>query len=121
MIDTTYIKAEKTDNSLTLTLIDNDKNESCGVRAMEDIREYYNEEDFNSDNVRFEFFEDFIANTEWEWISPYFDVDVLTDAPMLGIKDENDEVIEVYGYMDYAIKSLMQALYDDKKVILQKG
>ena len=62
MIDRTYIKAEKTDNSLILTLIDN-KDESCGVRAIEETREYYPDGEFNSNDVTYEFFEGFIANT----------------------------------------------------------
>ena len=118
MIDRTYIKAEKTDNSLILTLIDKNRDEECGVRAMEETWEYYGNE-FGSDDVMHEFFEDFIANTEWEWLSPE-DIGALTDAPILGIKDENDKVIEAYGFMDYAVRSLMSDLKGGKAV-LQKG
>lgn len=126
MIDTTFIKAERTEKSLILTLIDNNGDESCGVKAMDELRETYpdNGEDggtdtFGSDAVMFEFFEGFIANTEWEWIGAE-EICALTSAPILGIKDENDNVIEAYGFMDYAIRSLLQDLFEGEAV-LQKG
>jgi len=115
----TYIKAEKTETSLILTLIDNNGDESCGVREIKEIREEYFDGEFDCDEVMYEFFEGFIANTEWEWIASD-EIGALTDAPILGIKDENDNVIEAYGFMDYQVKSLMQALYEGKAV-LQKG
>lgn len=105
--DTTYIKVEKTDNSLILTLIDLNQDEGCGVRAMDDYREC--DPDWQSDKSRLEFFEGLIANTEWDWIDPE-EIGALTDAPILGLRNENDNVIEAYGYMDYQVNSLMQAL-----------
>ncbi len=115
-IDRTFIKAEKTDRGLVLTLIRAD-DESCGVSAMDDYREC--DPEWESDNSMYEFFEGFIANTEWEWILPE-DIGALTSAPILGIRDENDEVIEAYGFMDYAVRSLMQDLADGR-AFLQKG
>jgi hypothetical protein len=112
-----YIKAEKTDNSLILTLNNLNGAEECGVRAMDDYREC--EPDWQSDAVMHEFFEDFIANTEYEWINPE-EIGALTDAPILGVRDENENVIEAYGWMNYAVQSLMDALYNGKAV-LQKG
>ena len=118
-MDRTYIKAEKTDKCLILTLIDRKGDESCGVRALEEVREYYPDDGFCSNDVMYEFFEGFIANTEWEWISPE-DIGALTDAPILGIKDENDNVIEAYGFMDYAVRSILEDL-ESGKAVLQKG
>jgi len=116
MIDTTYIKAERTKTGLILTLIEAD-DESCGVRALDSYREC--DPDWQSDDTMYEFFEGFIANTEWEWIAPE-DIGALTSAPILGIRDENDEVVEAYGFMDYAVRSLMGDLALGK-AILQKG
>jgi len=119
MIDRTYIKAERTEKSLILTLIDSKGDESCGIRAIKEHKEAYSDE-WQSDKVMYEFFEGFIANTEWEWISAE-DIGALTSAPILGIKDENGEVIEAYGFMDYALRSILDDLFQDHKVIFQKG
>ena len=104
------IKVEKTDKSLILTL--NNR------KRIEEFKEDY-PDDFSSDSVMYEFFEEFICNSEWEWIDPQ-EIGALTDAPILGIKNESGRVIEVYGFMNYAVESLLDALYDGKAV-LQKG
>ena len=86
----------------------------------DELNEEDNDDTLGFDNARFDFFEEFIANSEWEWISP-LEISALTDAPILGIKDENDEVIECYGFMDYQVISLVYQLYNCKEAILQKG
>jgi hypothetical protein len=120
MIDRTFIKAEKTENSLILTLIDRNGSEDCGVRALEETKEYLNEEDFASDDAMYEFFEEFLANSDLEWIDPE-EIGALTDAPILGTKDEHGKVIEAYGYMDYAVKSILEDFDNYGKAVLQKG
>lgn len=118
MINTNYIIAKKTDKGLVLTLNDLGGVEGCGVRAMDDYREC--DPEWESDNSMYEFFEGFIANTEWEWIDAG-DIGALTSAPILGIRDVmNDEVEEAYGFMDYAVRSLMADLAAGK-AFLQKG
>jgi hypothetical protein len=126
MSDRIFIKAEKLEYGLILTLINLDGAESCGVRAMQETSEYYPDDGsdggtdtFGTDEVMYEFFEGFIANTEYEWIGAE-EIGALTDAPILGIKDEDGNVLEAYGFMNYAVRSLMEDLRDGK-VILRKG
>jgi len=118
-----YIKAEKLEYGLILSLTGDEHDEGSGKRAMADYVECWGYDDkfdtFGCDEMMHEFFEEFIANSEWEWISPE-EIGALTDAPILGIKDENEEVIEAYGYMNYAVTSLMEALRHGN-VILRKG
>lgn len=73
-----------------------------------------------SDVVMYDFFDPFICNSEFEWIRPE-DIGALTSAPILGCLGENDEVVEAYGYMNYAVQSLMQDLYDTGETFFQKG
>lgn len=73
-----------------------------------------------SDNSLCEFFDDFIANSEFDWINPE-EICALTDAPILGIKNENDEVVECFGFMDYQVTSILQALLEHGQVFMQKG
>lgn len=107
-----YIKDEKTENSLILHLVDK--------KILNEVKEDYPNDEFISDNAMYDFFEGFIANSEWEWITPE-EIGALTDAPILGIRDENEEVIEAYGYMNYAIRSILQDFDDYGKAELQKG
>jgi len=117
-----FIKAEKLEFGLILSLtVDDDEN--SGETAIDDYLETWGYDpkfdDFGCDEMMYEFFEDFIANSEWEWISPE-EIGALTDAPILGIKDEEGNVLEAYGHMDYAVTSLMEALRHGQ-VILRKG
>jgi len=120
MINTNYIEAKRTDKGLILFLINGHGDEGCGIRAIQEAKEQ-NPDEFCSDDVMYEFFEGFIANTEWEWIDSG-DIGALTSAPILGIRDVmNDEVEEAYGYMDYAIKSIMEDLLEHGYATLIKG
>jgi len=114
MIDRTYVKAKRLGKTLVLTLIKND-DESCGVRAIDEYRDC--DPNWQSDDSMHEFFEGFIANTEWEWIDPN-EIGALTEAPILGIKDEDGKVIEAYGWMEYQVISLMQALAWGEAVLI---
>ena len=100
------------ENSLLL-VIDNDGERDC-------LWDFHNDNSIETDNAMYDFFESILANTEWEWINPE-EIGALTDAPILGIKDENENVIEAYGFMDYAVKSLMVELFVVDKAELQKG
>ena len=93
-------------------------NDDAERASLQDLKD---EGIIDTDDARFDFFENQLANCEFEWLSPGFDLDVLTDAPILGVKDENDEVIECYGFMDYAVRSLLGDLYEYGEAILRKG
>jgi len=108
------IKAKKIDNYLILELTGEDEHdEDSGKKAIADYVECWGYDDkfddFGCDELMYEFFEEFISNTEWEWISPE-DIGALTSAPILGIRDEEENVIEAYGFMDYQVTSLMEEL-----------
>ena len=107
------MKAKKVDDTLVLTLTDQ------GAIELEDTQACYPFE-FHTDEVMYEFFEGFIANTEWEWINPV-EVSALTSAPLLGIRDENGQVLECYGFMEYALRSILEDLNKNGQVVLQKG
>lgn len=82
----------------------------------------------NSDDALVEFMEPFLCNSEWEWVYPE-EVGALTDAPLIGIRCSEAEeektghiyYTEVYGFMDYQVKSLLQELWDNNEAFLQKG
>ncbi len=70
---------------------------------------------FESDDTMYEFFDDILGNSEFTWIGPEENGD-LTDAPILGIYGEPERR---YGFMDYAIVSMLERLLDTGKAVLQ--
>src|SRR3989338_4194004 len=58
-----------------------------------------------------DFFESFLANSEFQWIRPE-EICALTSAPILGIKNENGKVIEAYGFMNYAVRGMLEDLLE---------
>ena len=74
----------------------------------------------DTDAAMYEFFDYILPNTEWEWISAE-EIAALTSAPILGIKDKDDKVIEAYGFMNYAVESLLGTLLEHGQAILRKG
>ena len=74
----------------------------------------------DTDAAMYELFDYILPNTEWEWIRPE-EIGALTSAPILGTKDENEEVVEAYGFMDYAVRSLLGDLFEYGEAELQKG
>lgn len=105
-----------------------------------------NPDDFGSDYIMHEVFEDLTANSDLEWIDPAECGD-LTDAPILGIRgeeyatdemgcvgqnivgrwpDENGvlktwirDVVFRWGFMDYAVRSVLDDLADQGYAIFQ--
>lgn len=104
-----FIREEK---GLKITIDDIDR------EFLSEIKEKRGE--ICSDAAECEFFEPFLANSEWRWISPE-DICALTSAPILGTMGENDEVAEAYGFMDYAVYSMLEEFEDNGEVFLQKG
>ena len=47
------------------------------------------------DATMYEFFEDILANSEYEWITPQ-EIGALTSAPILGIREENGDISDEY-------------------------
>jgi hypothetical protein len=73
-----------------------------------------------SDASMYDFFDAILCNTEWDWIRPE-EIGALTDAPILGLRDENEVITDVYGWIQYAITSLLEELYTTGQAILIKG
>ncbi len=62
------------------------------------------EDDYGSEQFEIDFLEPLICNSELKWVSPSETGD-LTDAPMLGIRNEEGKVTERWAYMNYQIQS----------------
>jgi hypothetical protein len=68
-------------------------------------------DEWGTDKTELEIMEQTLCNSEWDWIQPVETGD-LTDAPMIGIRDENEQVIERYAFMSYAVRSFLDDLAD---------
>ena len=86
----------------------------------EELWGYHNANTLHSNDSMYEFFEYILANSHFEWIAPE-EVGALTDAPLLGYRNEKDEVVEVYGHMNYCIKSLLEELFVHEEIKLDRG
>jgi hypothetical protein len=121
-----------------------------GEKTM--LRTYKRERpDFDSDLFMYEWFMQFIGNSEYEFTRPEY-TGALTDAPMLGIygkarpikAEEEDsmiyfnlagawedsegvmqtwvmDVLEAWAFMDYQVISVQQRLLDTGKAVFQSG
>jgi len=104
---------QKTDNGLRLIA---DPEDRAALREVKADRG----DSFSCDEVMADVMEHFIANSEFDWVTPE-EAGCLTDAPLLGVRDENGEVVEVYGFMDYQVTSVQDELLDRGEAIFQKG
>ena len=78
-----------------------------------------------SDQETYDTLEHVICNSELQWMNASETGD-LTDAPILGIygagpNDQTQVVSERWAYMDYQVKTLLEALRDDGKAVLING
>jgi hypothetical protein len=64
----------------------------------------------------FEALEHLMANSELDWISPE-EIGALTDAPMLGLRDEEGIPTAAWGFMDYALRSFLTDLVENGKAV----
>ena len=107
-----------------MEFITNEKGLTIKITATEqkELEEIYRTESdfFLCDVCMCEFFAPHLANTEFDWIEPD-DIGALTSAPILGIRDENDVVVEAYGFMDYAVISSLQALMETGETFWKRG
>ena len=107
-----------------MEFITNEKGLTIKITATEqqELEEIYCAESdfFLCDACMYEFFDLHLANTEFDWIEPE-DIGALTSAPILGIRDGNDAVVEAYGFMDYAVISSLQALMKTGETFWKRG
>ena len=86
---------------------------------LNELKDLYGN-DFCCDDAMYEFMESFISNSELSFIAPE-DIGALTSAPIIATHDQDDNVIDTYGFMDYAIESLQERLLCDGKALFTKG
>jgi hypothetical protein len=78
------------------------------------------EESIHSDHALHEFLEHLTCNSELDWIDPYETGD-LTDAPMLGTRDEAGKPLGRWAWMHYETTSLLEQLRDKGVAVLIGG
>lgn len=76
--------------------------------------------DFDSDCAMTDLFDKFMANSEYDWILPEEAI-ALTDAPIIGTRDQDGKPEQVWGWMDYQVQSLQRALLEQGEAILITG
>jgi len=95
----------------TLTITVDEPERLALVEALDE------EHNPDSNEVMHEVFWRLLANSDLSWVDPS-DWGDLTDAPMLGIRDhDDDEVLERWAYMSYQIKSPVAELAETGKVV----
>ncbi len=103
----------KTEKGLKITIDETDK------KFLSEVSED-NHHDLGSSAAEIEFFSPYLEDNDWDWIDPE-EISALTSAPILGIRGEYDKVIEAYGYMDYAVYSMLEELETQGEIFLEKG
>src|ERR1035437_7469152 len=91
------IKATETPSSLILTVDANVQAELCRLRAELNAD---GSDAFSSDDSLHEVLEWLMCNSEYEFVQPEETGD-LTSAPLLGIRDEQGNIVQRWGFMDY--------------------
>ena len=82
----------------------------------ENLKELANESgEFNTQS-EYDSLEWLVCNSELEWIDPSETGD-LTDAPMLGLRDENGNVTARWAFMDYQVRSFVTDLIKTGKAV----
>jgi hypothetical protein len=85
-------------------------------RDIADIQDLKDSDVTFTNSVECEALESLIANSELEWTDSEETGD-LTDAPMLCIRDENEEIIQRWAYMDYQVKSFLDDLLETGRAV----
>lgn len=73
---------------------------------------------FHSDRAYMNWFENFIANSEFYWSCGEIP---LTSCPCLVRRDEDYNITEAFGFMDYQVRSILQDLQEYGKVFFIRG
>lgn len=120
------MKYEISDDKAKLTLIADE----CDLEALRQMKaEPQYENQFDCDLWLCDFLEPLLCNSELEWIEPHETGD-LTDAPMIGIYQGDDELPEAFdgrrvhsrwAFMDYQVISVQQRLLDTGKAVFVGG
>jgi hypothetical protein len=70
--------------------------------------------------AEYEALEYFLCNSEYSWIDPC-EIGALTAAPIIGTRDQEGNVIDAWGYMDYQIRSFIQDFLEKGEATFIKG
>jgi hypothetical protein len=107
-IDQIRIESRETPVSLILTI------DSTVQTELQNLRAELNadgSEAFSSDDILCEVFEWLTCNTDYEFLQPEETGD-LTSAPLLGVRDNQGDVVNRWGFMDYQLRSPQDNLAD---------
>lgn len=98
------LKYKLCSNRCKLTLLADEGDRKLLAEMKEDGPDY-----FGTYACEAEVLEHLVCNSELDWVRPEECGD-LTDAPMLGIRDDAGTVTERWGYMDYQVRSFVYDL-----------
>lgn len=88
--------------------------EQSVIKAEKNLRE------FLSNDYLYDLFEKLVNNSDLDWIFPE-EIGALTDAPILGNRDDDGEPTSVWWYPQYQVRSPQEDLAEDGQVIFQKA
>lgn len=75
---------------------------------------------FDSEHHMYYTFERFTANSAYEFIDPA-EISALTNAPILGERDDSEEIVSIWWYPNYCLRSPQRDLMESGRVIFKKG
>lgn len=101
------MKYQTTEKQLVITV-----NEA----EQSDLQELKTTCEWGSMALENEYLESLIANSELDWIDASETGD-LTDAPILGIRDEEGNILARWGYMNYQIHTFLEDFLNNGKAI----
>jgi hypothetical protein len=93
-----------------------DADEQTELKELREDEESF----FHSDQTMYDQLEPLTCNSELNFVDPA-DTGDLTDAPMLGILDEDDKIVNRWAFMDYQVRSLLDDLADKGRAVLVGG
>lgn len=105
---TLTIHVTETPSSLILAVDANVQTELQNLRAELNVD---GTDAFSSDDTLYEVFEWLICNSQYEFVQPEETGD-LTAAPLLGIRDDQGNIVQRWGFMDYQLRSPQDDLAD---------
>jgi len=89
-------------------------------RELVDLSNELGVDRFYTDDTMLDFLEPLVCNSDYDWILPV-EVAALTDAPILGTRDENYNPVEVWWYPNYMVQSPLGDLLDAGFTVFAKG
>ncbi len=92
----------------------NDYSEIISELDDQDLQWYHREANL------WNFFENLFSDSELDQIDP-LEIAALTSSPILGIRDQNETIIRVWWYPNYAIASPLEDLIKDGFTIFKSG